>query len=881
MKKNHKPPRWATSLVEWRYPSLIAEDIVGDMQEEFDYQVEHRGPFFARLDYIRTAISFAAPYGIKSKSPFLRTRPIMKSILRHYLIIAVRNLVRHKAFSAINIAGLALGMTCWIFIFLWVRDEKAVDNFHADGDRLYIMYLKSNIDGEWKADYITPTRRSETRVESYMDGAKSEVPGIEYVTSYSTGYELPWGHAETFQIGDKKVKLEGSRAGNDFLQMFNYPLVAGNAVTALNDISSIAISRKMASLFFNDPKDAIGKSIRFENHFDLVITAVFEDVTPQSSLKFDFLINWDLHEKKLEWANGAVTFFKFKKGTDAEEVKANIVKYYETVRTGSNLNELEKTTIGFQPVGDQHLFGKFDANGDPTSGRNGFVQIFSGIAIFILLLACINFMNLATARSVKRAREVGIRKVVGSTRLALIGQFFGESLLLSFLALLLSVALVMFFLPAFNALTMKDIEWSFLDADLALALLALMLSVGIVAGSYPALFLSSLNPARILKGVFKFTNSAISLRRGLAGFQFTLSIVLIIATIVVSSQLDFIRNTNIGYDRENLIYIRIEGDLNSKYLAFKTLAEKMPGILMVDRSSEAVHAMNFIMENPFKWEGKSEEARVGFKPSSVGFDFLKIMKMDIAEGRGFSRDIPTDTAAFMVNELAVKQMGISDPIGKWISAWQKRGTIIGVLKDYHTHSLHRPISPVIIDVKEDLYFGMVIVRIEAGKTKEALSSLEAVYKEVNPDYPFYFQFVDQEYENLYRAEEVTGRLSNVFAVVAVSISCLGLLGLVMFAAEQRFKEIGIRKVLGASVYNVISLLSRDFVTVVAVAFLMAVPVGWYLMHFWLESFQYKIELEWWIFVAAGGAALFVAMLTVSAQAIQSATDNPMNALRSE
>jgi cell division protein FtsX len=493
-------------------------------------------------------------------------------------------------------------------------------------------------------------------------------------------------------------------------------------------------------------------------------------------------------------------------------------------------------------------------------------------------------MNLATARSVKRAKEIGLRKVVGSTRGRLIGQFLGEALLFSFLSMILSVILLAILLPAFNHFTGKQIPSPLTQLSFWTSLTGLMFLTGLVAGSYPALYLSSLQPIRVIKGVIRFTQSAIWFRKSLTVFQFVLSILLIIATIVITRQTNYVQNTHLGYDRENLIYIRIEGDLikRNNYLLFKEEASKMPGIAMVDRSTEAPHAMDFVVADDINWEGKPKNASVGFKPASVGYDFVKLMNLKIAEGRDFSRLNATDSAdAFMVNEEAVRQMGLKDPLGKWVSAWKKRGHIIAVLKDYHTQSLHEPIKPIMLDIKEYEDFGVIMVRTQPDKTKEALASLAKVYKDVNPNYPFAFQFVDEEYKKLYNSELIISQLSVLFATLAILISCLGLLGLVIFASEQRVKEIGIRKVLGASLSQIITLFSKDFLQLVLLAFLIAAPLAWYFLHQWLQDFAYKISLSWWIFALAGGISVLIALLTMSYQAVKSAMANPVKSLRAE
>jgi len=384
--------------------------------------------------------------------------------------------------------------------------------------------------------------------------------------------------------------------------------------------------------------------------------------------------------------------------------------------------------------------------------------------------------------------------------------------------------------------------------------------------------------------MIRFTQGAVWFRKGLTVFQFVLSIVLIIATLVITRQVQYVQNTRLGYDRENLIYVRIDGDLTKQknYQLFKDRASAMPGIAMIDRCTEAPHQMNFIVADDIRWEGKDKNASVSFKPASVGYDFVRIMNLQIAEGRDFSRSVATDSAdAFMVNEEAVKEMGLKNPIGKWVSAWKKKGHIIAVLKDFHTQSLHEAIRPIMIDVKEYEDFGMIIARTRPGQTREALASLEKIYKEVNPAYAFSCQFVDEEYKNLYSSELVISKLSILFATLAILISCLGLLGLVMFAAEQRIKEIGIRKVLGASLAQIIALFSKDFLQLVCIAFLIAGPLAWYAMNHWLRDFAYRVTISWWIFALAGGASLLIALLTVSYQAVRSAMANPVKSLRTE
>lgn len=798
-------------------------------------------------------------------------------------------MIRHKTHTAINVVGLALGITCCLFIFLWVQDEKGMDNFHQNGKNLYVAYGTTTANGRTTGDYTMPRNyipidKNTVRYIFYLEDARNGVPGIANVADYANGYDLPWGHPETLQVGEKIVKMNGARAGIGFFQMFSYPIIAGNnAATALNNPGNIAISRHTAEVFFGSPANAVGKIIRYENKTNYIVSSVFENVPQRSSLKFDFLLSFELQKQgKLEWSsNNYMTYLQLTDSADPKRVEAAL---------NQNLKPLLKFPrgvayhVGLQPFGDQYLHNIF-VNGKPQDGRIEYVKIFSEVALFILIIACINFMNLATARSVKRAKEVGVRKVVGSGRNTLIAQFFGESLMFALMAMLLSIILLLCLLPAFNSFTGKNFGFPLAQGSFWLSLIGITLFTGIVAGSYPALYLSGLNPVRTIKGTLRFTAGAIWFRKGLTVFQFVLSILLLIATIVITRQTSYVEHKHLGYDKENLVYTRIEGELSkkNKYLLFKQEAQKLPGIAMVDRTTEVPQDMDFVVyDDEITWPGKEPNFAVGVKPASVGFDFVKMMKLQIVQGRDFSPQNPTDsTDAFIINETAAKEMYHGKPLGQWVRAWAKRGHIIGVLKDYHTKSLHEPITPVLLDVKEGEYFGVIMARTKPGETEQALQSLAKVYKDINPQYPFSYQFVDQEYAKLYSSEQIVSQLSIVFAVVAIGISCLGLLGLVMFSAEQRVKEFGVRKVLGASLTQLTALFARDFLTLVFIAFLIAAPLGWFAMGSWLRGFAYRIDLSWWIFLLAGLGSMAIALFTLSFEAYKTAVANPVKSLRTE
>lgn len=790
------------------------------------------------------------------------------TMLKNYLKIAWRNLRKNKVFSFINILGLALGIGCSLLTMLWVQDEKSIDAFHANKNYLYSIYEKQYYDGKIMTAHQSPG-------VLYQE-MKKMLPEVKYAAPGA------WNELSTFKVGDKILKEEGNWSDADFFKMFSYPLLQGNANTALSTPESIAISRKMANDLFGSPEQAIGKTIRYEDRKDVQVTAVFEDVPQHSSAKFDFILPWEdfleINDWAREWGNnGPATYIQLRGDADPIAFEKKIKKFLDNYNKDQNANFYIE--LGIQRYDQIYLHSKF-VNGKLSGGRIEYVRLFSLVALFILLIACINFMNLSTARSVKRAKEIGIRKVVGAVRGALVKQFIGEALMLAVFAAAFAVLVVSLLLPLFNNLTRKEISLPLNDAPSWLALVSVTLLTGLIAGSYPAVFLSSFSPIRVLKGTLKFTPSAILMRRGLVVFQFALSIMLIIGTIVISRQVDYVQKTNLGYDRENLIYIPLEGDLTSKYKIFKEEAMKMPGIQLITRISQTPTQIQN-STGGVMWEGKDPNSQPEFTQAAIGYDFVKTMKLQLTAGREFSKDFATDSVGYIVNESAAKKMGMKEPVGKSIVFWRRKGTIVGVVKDFHFNSLHVPIEPLIMHYGEANSWGSMLVRTKPGQTKPALASLEKLYRKLNPSFPFTYKFSDEEYSKLYKSEQVVSKLSGCFAFLAIFISCLGLLGLAIFTAEQKTKEIGIRKVLGASVQGIIMMLSKDFLKLVLVALVIATPVAWYSMNNWLQDYAYRIHISWWIFPAAGVAAILITLFTISFQAIRAALANPVKSLRTE
>jgi putative ABC transport system permease protein len=788
-------------------------------------------------------------------------------MFRNYLAVAWRNLWKNKSFSAINILGLALGITCSLLIMLWVKDEYKMDAFHKNGNHLYSVYQTTWFDGKISGGHYTPGLMA--------DEMKRVLPEVTHATGFA------WNDWNTFAAGEKIMKLEGNAAGADFFSMFSYPLLAGSATTALSTPTSIAISHTMANNFFGSPKEALGKTLRFENYRDLQVTAVFEDIPSTSSHRFKYLLNWDFFLEKNAWAknwgnNGPFTFLLLRPDADAAKLDKRIKKFLDNYITDQMPGF--RVELGLQKYNDMYLHSQMK-DGHIAGGRIEYVQLFSVVAVFILLIACINFMNLTTARSVKRAKEIGVRKVVGAVRSVLVRQFIGEALLITCIATVIAMVLMVLLLPVFNGVTAKNITLPLNETYFWISLLSIILITGFLSGSYPALLLSSFNPVSVLKGKLKLGTGAAWFRKGLVVFQFTLSILLITGMIVITRQVNYMQTVNLGFNKQNLIYLPIEGDLVTKYKVFKEEAMRLPGIAGVTQmSNRPTHIQNGT--GGVTWPGKDPNVAIMFTHASVGYDFIKNLQLTLLQGRDFSPEFG-DSASFIINEKALAKIGYKDPIGQPIEQWGVKGKIVGLIKDFHFNSMHTPIEPLILRLGENSGHGYMLIRTEGGKTPVALAGLEKLARQINPQFPFAHQLADEEWALLYEKEKVIEKLSNSFAFLGIFISCLGLLGLVMFTAGQRAREISIRKVLGASTSSLFALLSKDFLWLVGIAMVIASPLAWWAMNNWLQNFEYRIPIHWTIFGIAGIASIIIALGTISFQAIKAALANPVKSLRTE
>jgi ABC-type antimicrobial peptide transport system permease subunit len=791
-------------------------------------------------------------------------------MFRNYIKVAWRNLYRNKAMSNINIFGLALGIACSMLIYLWIDDELSIDAFHEQGDQLYTIYESQHHDGVIDAGPYTPGM--------LFEGLKALCPEVKYAVPMASSSET-----RTFEAGTKILKQEGAYAGPDFFLAFSFPLLAGQPENALKTTSDIAISNKMAHEFFGSADAALGQQIRFENSKDLRVAAVFEDMRDNSSLKYDYLLNWETFLEQHGWArdwgnNGPATYVVLHPDADVHAFGEKILNFLADKHPDSQSKNFV-INLHLQKFSDGYLHSRFE-NGEIVGGRIQYVRLFAVVAVFILLIAAINFMNLTTARSLRRAREIGVRKVVGAIRLSLVRQFIGESMLIACLAFVLGVLMVALVLPSFNLITQKHIILPVINIAFWSRWIAILLITGLISGGYPALYLSAFNPVKALRGALKFTSGAVWFRRSLVVFQFVLSIMLIVGTIVISRQVHFVQSAQLGYDRENLLYIPLEGDLSARYEAFKIQALNTPGVGSVScTSNNPTNITNGT--GGVQWEGKDPNSLVQFTQAGIGFDYIKTMNIQLLQGRDFSLNVASDSVGYIVNERALNLFNYKDPIGMPLTMWGRKGTIVGVVKDFHFSSMHEGIRPLILHFEGIRGMKWAVVRAKAGSTTDVLAGLERICHELNPRFPFTYRFSDEEYKKLYTSEMIVEKLSNAFAGMAIFISCLGLLGLTIFSAEQRTKEIGIRKVLGASLSSLFALMSRELLLLVSIAMLIASPLAWYVMNDWLSEYAYRTELAWWIFPVAGAAAIVIAIGAVSFQTVRALLVNPVNSLRSE
>ncbi len=788
-------------------------------------------------------------------------------MIKNYFKIALRNILRHKAYSILNISGLAIGMACSILILLWVQNELSYDRFHANSGRLYRLIANA---GDFKAA-VSPA--------GMAGGLQREIPEIKATVRLSKPTTC------LLEAGTKK--FEESRvfyADSNFLQVFSFPLLKGNSSTALGRPDGILITADMARKYFGN-EEALGKIIRKDNHKNVVVTGILANTPANSHLQFDFIMpissiaatDYDL--KNNVWGN--FNYYSYLQlGENVDQSPRNLQKLIARIHQVYKTHVKEmKINFNLQPLTSIHLYANLQID-LPGNGNIQYVNIFFVVALFILAVACINFMNLATARSARRAREVGLRKVVGAGRGQLIAQFLGESLVISFVSLLVAIGIVFLILPAFNHLAEKNLAINLLDAKLLLSLAGIAVVTGLISGSYPALFLSGFRPITVLKGKIRQGPGSLLFRNGLVVVQFVVSIILLVGTAVVYKQLNFIKNKNLGFEKANLLYMPMTGDMWNKQAALKTELQQRPltsdfSVISDLPTSLTTGTMDI------QWEGKDPHSKVVVPSMDVDENFIKVFQMKMLAGRNFSREFKADSSNYVVNETALQVMGLTmtNAIGKSLVFGSDKGTIIGVVKDFNFKPLQYSIDPLVLRLNR--WGGIVVVRTQPGHTESTIKALELISRQLNPAYPFSYNFLDKDLDNLYRGEQQMGSIFNLFAILAIFISCLGLYGLSAFMAEQRTKEIGVRKVLGASVVNIVYLLSGSFTKLILIAVAIAVPVSWFAISNWLNSFVYHIHVSWIVFMLASITSLLIAWATVSYESVRAAIANPVKSLRTE
>ncbi len=790
-------------------------------------------------------------------------------MLKNYLKITWRNLLRHKAFSLINIAGLAIGMASSALILLWIQNEVSYDQFHEKKDRLYSVYNRSVFDGKLWCWNTTPKVMAKTLKQDY--------PQIEEVTRTNDNTFL-------FTVGDKHLNVPGYFTDPAFLTMFSFPLVSGNPNTALNTIKDIVITHKLAKkLFGND--NAMGKTIKIDSNSYFTVSAVMQDLPNNTQFKFEYLMPWSYLTKigrdDQGWGNNSIqTWALLKPGVTEAEANRSIVNI---TRSHSEIKDID---VFLHPASKWRLYSKFDQKGKVSGGRIDTIRIFSMIAAFILIIACINFMNLSTARSEKRAREVGIRKVVGALRSSLISQFLGESILIALIAGAIALVIVQISLSGFNQLTDKQLYIPYSNPWFWLIALSFILFTGLISGSYPALYLSSFRPVSVLKGTFKAANALITPRKLLVVVQFTFAVVLIVCTIIVRQQLQYAQDRETGYKRDNLVYVMMTGNVEKQYALIKNDLLASGAATAVSKTSAPI-TQGWSDSWDFVWDGKDVSKKIDFNMFNTDGDLVKTMGLKLIAGRDIDvKTYPTDSVAMILNETAVKTMGFKNPIGQII----KRPTdathftnwhVIGVVKDFILQSPYEPVKAMIIQGPKS-WFNVIHFKLNnAHNTAENLKLAERVFKKYNPDYPFEYNFIDQDYAKKFGDEQRIGTLASLFAGLTIIISCLGLFGLAAYMAQNRIKEIGVRKVLGASVTGVTTLLSKDFLKLVMIGFAIATPIAYFAMHKWLQGYSYRISISIWVFILAALITIIISLITVSFQAVKAALANPVKSLRSE
>lgn len=889
-KQNARPPLWADKLLEWFVASHLLEYVQGDLHENFYKQLSKIGLKRARLEYALAVLHCLTPFFAKRRKTGISysyykkyPKPLITDMLSNYLTVAFRNLWRHKAFTAINIIGLAVGMASCLLIFLFVSNEMSYDRYYNKADRTYRMTLHTRL-GEKDINYAYTS-------EPAGQALLRDCPGIETVTRLRDDGDMLVKNGTTV-FKEERIAFVDS----NFFSFFSIPMLKGDKSSALFAPKTLVLTQTTARKYFGDA-DPIGKTLSIGNLGLFQITGVCTDIPSNTHFHYDMFGSFKSVNQGTKWlASGAYIYLQLREGYSIKQIEAQsrgfLTRYVAPEIKeflGISLPEFQqkgnRVGFGFQAVSSIHLHS--DLNDEiEANGEIQYIYIFSAIAFFILILACINFMNLSTAGSAERSKEVGIRKVLGSGQSQLVSQFLVESVLLALLALLMALGLVLILLPNFNELTGKQFTLTSIINIHMLSVASLAcIAIGLLAGSYPAFVLSSFTPITVLKGQIQAGLRSGWLRNTLVTGQFVVSIGIIIATIIANQQLGFMQNKKVGFDKEQVLVLHDTQVLGTKLNAFKSELAKLTPVNKVTLAGFLPAGTTRHSQDGIQFKDGTRTGTHLSKSYFIDEDYLPTLGIGLAQGRNFSKSLPTDNTAALINEAAVKAYGFKKPIGQQISITgdgsegsKRTYTIIGVVKDFHFESMHHRIAPLIMFHGGDN--SQLALRIKTDNLPVLLNNIEKLWK-AETDNPFVYSFLNERFNKIYQSEQRIGQIFGIFAGLAILISCLGLFGLAAFTTHQRTKEIGVRKVLGASVASIVALLLKNFLMLILIAILIAVPIARYGMNQWLQDFAYRIDIEWWIFVLAGGLATSIAILTVSYQTIKAALVNPVKSLRSE
>jgi putative ABC transport system permease protein len=848
------PPRLADRFLRWFCSEEVLETLQGDLYELYGKRREKKGKLLADIYYTFDVLSALRPFAFEKK----RSNSNYTTMLQHYLTISWRNLRVNRLYSLLNISGLAVGLACGILILLWISHELSYDRFHKNLPDVYQLMRHEVMSGEYFTGDVTPAPLGPS--------LKASMPEVVYATrTLGAGKQL-------VNAGNENTYESVLYADPDFFNIMTFPSINGNAIEALSSPGGVVITERTARKLFMDA-DPIGKTITLNNTDELLVAAVVRDVPTNSSIRFDIVVPFSGYEqnRNLKWDNNSFhTWIQLAPATDLAAFNTKIDGVVE-----EHLDNEEVHLFAF-PLGRLHLHSHF-ANGKPDGGKIAFVYMIGALGVFILLLACVNFMNLATARSERRAKEVGIRKVIGAQRRIIVGQFLTEAMMITFLGLALSIVVVRLVLPSFNELTGKDLSLSLDNWRLWSSVLLLGWVTGMVAGSYPAFFLSSFKPVQAVTGLGKAGKGASIFRRALVTFQFFVSIFLIICTIVIYVQLDHVQSRPLGYDQENLIELPVRGDMGKDFDPFKNDLLQLRGVTAVSAGGDNLIRVGGGLTG-FQWPGKGPDEDFPVNITWVHYDWTRAAGLAMADGRDFSPAFGTDSLACLINETAARRMRLEQPVGTHLG---DNSYVIGVVKDFVFNDPTSEPEPLVIFLGTN-QIKHIFVRFQNDQSwEERLGQIESIYGSYFPTYPFEIHFIKDEYQKRFEVIRSMRGMATLFSGLAIFIACLGLIGLSAYVAERRKKEVGIRKVLGASIPNISIALSVDFLKPVILSFLLAAPLAGWLLDMGLDDIDYRIELSWWIFALSGGLALLLACLMVSYHAIKASTANPVESLRTE